>query len=204
MYRLGIDVGGTNTDAVLIDENLRVAASVKRPTTPDVYEGILQAVRAVLEESGVNRSEIAQAMLGDPSVLVLDEPTAGLDPKERVRFRNLISIFSRDRIVLLSTHIVSDVESVAERIILMKAGQLLQFGSPAEITSEIEGRVWEYEVPTAQAEEYSARLSVSSLRQENGRTVLRVIGPRPAPEAASVPPTLEDLYLYYFAEEENQ
>ncbi len=150
------------------------------------------------------RLGIAQAMLGDPHILVLDEPTAGLDPKERVRFRNLISMFSKDRIVLLSTHIVSDVESVAERIILMKAGQLLQFGGPMEITSEIEGQVWEYTVPASQAEESSARLSISSLRQENGHTVLRVIGPSPSPEAIAVPPSLEDLYLYYFKGVEDQ
>lgn len=186
-----------------LDEN---AARKKSAGLLEAVGLMKEARRKIKTFSGgmKQRLGIAQAMLGDPHILVLDEPTAGLDPRERVRFRNLISMFSKDRIVLLSTHIVSDVESVAERIILMKAGQLLQFGGPAEIASEIEGQVWEYTVPASQAEEYAACLSVSSLRQENGHTVLRVIGSRPAPEAAAVPPNLEDLYLYYFEGEEAQ
>lgn len=146
------------------------------------------------------RLGIAQAMLNDPHILVLDEPTAGLDPKERVRFRNLISAFSKERIVILSTHIVSDVEFIAEKIIMMKSGSILHYGRPREITSEIRGKVWKCVVPAEKAEQYTARLNVSNLRNvDNNQTILRVISKEPPLNGAlQVEPNLEDLYLYYF------
>ena len=120
--------------------------------------------------------------------------------KERVRFRNLISAFSKDRIVILSTHIVSDVEFIAEDIIMMKDGQILHFGKTQEITTEIDGQVWECTVPTSRAEQYSETLNISNLRNiENNCTVLRVISEQsPMENAIKVEPTLEDLYLFYF------
>ena len=148
------------------------------------------------------RLGIAQAMLNNPRILILDEPTAGLDPKERVRFRNLISAFSKGRIVILSTHIVSDVEFIAEDIMMMKSGEIVRFGAPKDMISEMDGRVWECMVPAALAEKYAAVYSISNLRNINSdQAILRIIGDRPPMKnAVKVRPTLEDLYLYYFKE----
>lgn len=149
------------------------------------------------------RLGIAQAVLNDPEVLVLDEPTAGLDPKERVRFRNLIAGFARDKIVLLSTHIVSDVEHIADEILVMRAGSVVLSGSPAALVSEVLGKVWEVALPTSQAESVETEVCASNVRYlEDGKALVRYVAD--APEVAdSVPvdPTLEDLYLYVFRDD---
>ena len=149
------------------------------------------------------RLGIAQAVLNEPEVLVLDEPTAGLDPKERVRFRNLIASLAKDRIVLLSTHIVSDVEYIADRIVMMRSGQVVLDGAPGEIVSAVEGKVWEARVSSAEADALSARLTVGNVHYlESGEALVRVVGEEPPVAGARrAEATLEDLYLHVFADE---
>ena len=148
------------------------------------------------------RLGIAQAELNDPSILILDEPTAGLDPKERVRLRNIISDFAKEKIVILSTHIVSDVSYIADTILMMKQGQFLLQEPMASVTDVIEGKVWEVLVREEEAAEFTRRFSVVNMHHENGGVRLRIVEENaPREDAYPVAPNLEELFLYYFGED---
>ena len=152
------------------------------------------------------RVGIAQAMLNDPKVLVMDEPTAGLDPGERIRLRNFISEFSHDRIVLISTHIVSDIEYISTKNAILKDGQIVGVGATNELVKTIEGKVWDCTVPAYKVPEYEMKLRIINLRnEENNQVSIRYLSEQPE-IFGSTPavPRLEDLYLWLFPYEDTQ
>ncbi len=149
------------------------------------------------------RVGIAQALLNDPEILILDEPTAGLDPGERVRFRNLLSEFAQDRIVLISTHIVSDVEYIAAENAVMKDGKIIAVDTTEGLVQQIEGKVWQGSAPAEELPRWEHRLQVVNLRNEpDGTVTLRYLAEAPQlPGSIPARPKLEDLYLWLFPEE---
>jgi ABC-2 type transport system ATP-binding protein len=147
------------------------------------------------------RIGIAQALLNDPHLLIVDEPTAGLDPEERIRFRNLLSDLSGDRIVILSTHIVSDVEASATRIAVIRKGRLLLDAMPEELLQEVEGRVWEWIVPSEDLPSIKQQYAISgTVRHRDGVEVRVISASSPDGRARLTPPRLEDAYLHLIAE----
>jgi ABC-2 type transport system ATP-binding protein len=144
------------------------------------------------------RVGIVQAMLGNPAVLILDEPTAGLDPQERIRFRNLIAQFSKGRTVLLATHIVSDVEFIANEVLILKNGELIRKNTTEKLEEEIQGKVWSVSVSDTEALTRFDEYKISNMQRFGENITLRLIAEeRPDETAIRLQPNLEDVFLYY-------
>ncbi|HLP14687.1 MAG TPA: ABC transporter ATP-binding protein [Bacteroidota bacterium] len=147
------------------------------------------------------RVGIAQALLNDPQLLIVDEPTVGLDPEERVRFRNLLSDLSGERIIILSTHIVSDVEATATEIVVINKGCKLRHGTPENLVRMLEGKVWQWMIPSAELSAIKQKYVISGIvRRDNCIQVRAVSESAPSSDAQSIAPTLEDAYLSFVAQ----
>ena len=185
-------------------KGLRPAAAVKRAEKLIDRVGLSKAADKKMKKlSGgmKRRAGIAQAMLNDPKILILDEPTAGLDPNERIRFRNLLSELAQERMVLLSTHIVSDVEYIANEIWLMQEGRIVQCGMPEQVIASMPERVWICRTDRDHASKLMRRYKTSNVKTDAQGVELRLLASeRPTEDAQPVPSSLEDVFLYYFGE----
>ena len=185
-------------------KGIRPAVAKKRVRELIAGVGLQKAARKKMKQlSGgmLRRAGIAQAMLNNPKILILDEPTAGLDPNERIRFRNLISELAENRLVLLSTHIVSDIEYIANEILVMKEGKILHNGTAAELLGTMAESVWKCFVNKSEVEKYMKKYKISNMKSEAHDVELRIISAKkPMEDAELVDANLEDLFLYYFGE----
>ncbi|MFF2089189.1 ABC transporter ATP-binding protein [Paenibacillus sp. NPDC058174] len=149
---------------------------------------------------------IAQALIGDPKVLILDEPTAGLDPKERIRIRNLISEISFNKIVLVATHVVTDIEYIAKEVLLLQKGELIGSGSPYKLSNELQGVVFEIQTTTERLADVAQHYKIGNIAKDIDHITVRIVSDEKPEhyEYTEVKPTLEDLYLYRFDSEDRE
>jgi ABC-2 type transport system ATP-binding protein len=199
-----------NLNAVEFLEYLAAVKGLERRSASQRIDELLQVVN--LSEARKHllggysggmkqRIGIAQALLNDPRLLIVDEPTAGLDPEERIRLRNLLSDLSGDRVVILSTHIISDVEASATRIAVIRKGRLLVDAMPEELLKGVEGKVWEWIVPSEDLPSIKQRYAISGTIRHRDGVEVRVLSPAsPDEDARLTPPRLEDAYLGLIAE----
>lgn len=177
----------------------KIDALLERLTLTEVRKKQIRKLSGGMQR----RVGIAQALLNDPDVLIMDEPTSGLDPGERVRFRNLLSEFGHDRIVLISTHIVSDVEYIAAQNILMKDGRIVDVGKTEQLLEAIAGKVFTAAIPLDALPGYEAAIRMVSIKEgAGGEVTVRYLSDQPViPRSQPAEPRLEDLYLWLFQQE---
>jgi ABC-2 type transport system ATP-binding protein len=182
------------------DTTLKIDELLHQLTLADVRNKHIRKLSGGMQR----RVGIAQALLNDPDILILDEPTSGLDPGERIRFRNILSEFAQQRIVLISTHIVSDVEYIANRNAIMKDGQIIAVDTTDELVKMMDGKVWQGTIPSEQLHNYERTVRVVSVRNEEvGNVSVRYVSENPSlPNSQATAPRLEDLYLWLFRGEE--
>ena len=194
---VGAHLKGKARKQYIADE---IAALLKAVELDDVPHRKIGALSGGMKQ----RLALAQAVLGDSKILILDEPTAGLDPKQRIAIRNYISRIAFDKIVIIATHVVSDIEYIAREIIMLKKGIIVDHAPPSELTAKIEGKV--FSVPCAEADvaALQQKFRVISINRDEhtGQVLLRVLAEdAPTPDSKAIAPTLEDYYLYVFGEE---